>query len=207
MPNNKQFNIDISKRPDFKYIIDTIPSNTRVLDLGCGDGELLYLLKQKNIRGQGIEKDEASIYKCIEKGVIVHHGDIDDGLKHHRDKSFDYVILNQTIQETRRPGEIIIECMRIGKKVIIVFPNFANWQIRWMILFKGATPVTDLLPYRWFDTPNLHFLSVTDFIDFCKLKNITIEDRAFFSNQKKVVFQPNYFSKLALFIITETVVV
>ncbi|MCB1159891.1 MAG: methionine biosynthesis protein MetW [Leptospiraceae bacterium] len=188
-------------RPDFQFILDLISPGTRVLDLGCGDGELLFLLKQKGVRGQGIEKNAKSIYKCIEKGVIVHHGDIDDGLNHHPDASFDYVILNQTIQETRNPGAIIRECLRIGKKVIVVFPNFGHWKIRWMILFKGETPVTSLLPYRWFDTPNLHFLSVIDFADFCKLNEIKVEKEAYFSDQRRIRFQPNYFSKLALFVL------
>ena len=124
-------------RLDFQYILDLISTGYRVLDLGCGDGDLLYLLKKKGVRGQGIEKDENCIYKCIERGVTVHHGDLDEGLKHHIKKSFDYVILNQTIQETHNPGNIIKDCLRIGKKVIVVFPNFAHWRNRFKF-YSGA---------------------------------------------------------------------
>ncbi|MBP6738567.1 MAG: methionine biosynthesis protein MetW [Leptospiraceae bacterium] len=190
-------------RPDFQYILDLIPTGYRVLDLGCGDGDLLYLLKKKGVRGQGIEKNEDCIYKCIERGVIVHHGDLDEGLKHHIKKSFDYVILNQTIQETHNPGNIIKDCLRIGKKVIVVFPNFAHWKNRLQILFRGITPVTDNLPYRWYNTPNLHFLSITDFEEFCIVQKFKIEDTAFFSDKNRILFRPNLFAKLALFVLSE----
>ena len=190
-------------RPDFQYILDLIPTGYRVLDLGCGDGDLLYLLRKKGVRGQGIEKNEDCIYKCIERGVIVHHGDLDEGLKHHIKKSFDYVILNQTIQETHNPGNIIKDCLRIGKKVIVVFPNFAHWKNRLQILFRGITPVTDNLPYRWYNTPNLHFLSITDFEEFCIVQKFKIEDTAFFSDKNRILFRPNLFAKLALFVLSE----
>lgn len=190
-------------RLDFQYILDMIPTGYRVLDLGCGDGDLLYLLKKKGVRGQGIEKDEECIYKCIERGVIVHHGDLDEGLKHHIKKSFDYVILNQTIQETHSPGNIIKDSLRIGKKVIVVFPNFAHWRNRLQILFRGKTPVTDNLPYRWYNTPNLHFLSITDFEEFCEVQKIKIEESAFFSDTSRITASPNLFAKLALFILSE----
>lgn len=179
--------------------MNAISPGSRVLDLGCGNGDLLYLLSQKGIRGQGIEKDEDAIVECIRKGVYVHHGDIDEGLEHHEDKRFDYVILNQTIQETRHPGDIIKECLRIGKRVIIVFANFGYWEVRFKILLGGKTPVTDLLPYRWFDTPNLHFLSVLDFEEFCQIRGFTVEDRAFFRDFKQITVRPNFFAKLALF--------
>ncbi len=189
------------KRPDFHFIYNLIPSGSRVLDLGCGDGDLLYLLKQKKIKGQGIEKDEDSIYKCIAKGLVVHHGDLDEGLGHHLDKSFDYVILNQTIQETRNPGKVILEALRIGKKIIVGFPNFGYWVVRFKILFFGETPITDILPYRWYNTPNLHFLSTLDFEEFCKTQKISIEEKVFFTGQKKVYFRPNFFAKLALYVL------
>lgn len=191
------------ERLDFEFIYEYIPSGARVLDLGCGDGDLLYLLKQKKIRGQGIEKDEESIYKCVEKGLIVHHGDLDEGLEHHLDKSFDFVILNQTIQETRHPGKVILEALRIGKKVLVGFPNFGYWQIRFQLLFTGATPITDILPYRWYNTPNLHFLSSIDFEEFCESQQICIEKKVFFSKNKKIYFRPNFFAKLALYVIAK----
>jgi methionine biosynthesis protein MetW len=196
--------IDISNRPDFQHIVDVIPQNSRVLDLGCGDGSLLAILKQNKIMGLGIEKDEAEIYKCIEKGVIVHHGDLDGGLDHHLDKSFDYVILNQSIQETRNPGNVIKESLRIGKKVIVCFPNFGHWMIRLVVLLNGRTPVTKLLPYLWFNTPNLHFLSIKDFEEYCITQNYYVEDSKFFSEKTKIKIFPNFFAKLALFIITES---
>ena len=196
--------IDISNRPDFQHIVDVIPQNSRVLDLGCGDGSLLAVLKKNKIMGLGIEKDEAEIYKCIEKGVIVHHGDLDGGLDHHLDKSFDYVILNQSIQETRNPGNVIKESLRIGKKVIVCFPNFGHWMIRLIVLLNGRTPVTKLLPYLWFNTPNLHFLSIKDFEEYCITQNYYVEDSKFFSERTKIKIFPNFFAKLALFIITES---
>ena len=195
--------IDISNRPDFQHIVDVIPQNSRVLDLGCGDGSLLAILKKNKIMGLGIEKDEAEIYKCIEKGVIVHHGDLDGGLDHHLDKSFDYVVLNQSIQETRNPGNVIKESLRIGKKVIVCFPNFGHWMIRLIVLLNGRTPVTNLLPYLWFNTPNLHFLSIKDFEEYCIVQNYYVEDSKFFSERTKIQIFPNFFAKLALFIITE----
>ncbi len=189
------------ERLDFKFIYNLIPEQSRVMDLGCGDGRLLALLKEKKIKGQGLEKNEDCIYKCIEKGVLVHHGDLDSGLDHHLDKSFDYVILNQTVQETKNPGNVIKESLRIGKKAILVFPNFGYWRIRTGILFTGETPVTDLLPYHWYNTPNLHFLSIQDFIDYCETQKYTIETSAFFCNNSTVRFRPNFFAKLALFVI------
>lgn len=133
--------------------------------------------------------------------MYVHHGDIDDGLKHHLDHSFDFVILNQTIQQTLNPGEIIKECLRIGKQVIIVFPNFSHWQIRSSILLSGKTPVTELMPFHWYDTPNLHYLSGKDFEDFCDFERIKVLHRAFFNRTRQIKLFPNLFATLALFVI------
>ncbi|MCB1189055.1 MAG: methionine biosynthesis protein MetW [Leptospiraceae bacterium] len=190
-------------RPDFRFILDLIVPGARVLDLGSGNGELLILLEKRGVKGQGLEKNEECIYKCIEQGLIVHHGDLDDGLKHHLTKSFDYVILNQIIQETQYPGGAIKESLRIGKKVIVVFPNFGHWKIRWKILLNGKTPVTRLLPYRWYDTPNLHYLSVIDFLEFCKINHIKVEITAYFSGRRRIFFKPNLFSCIALFVLKE----
>ncbi len=193
--------LDLTNRPDISYIAKLIQPGERILDLGCGFGELMLLLKRNGVKVQGIEKDDRCIIQCVKRGLYVHHGDIDDGLQHHLDKSFDYVILNQTIQQTLNPGDIIKECLRIGKKVIIVFPNFSHWQIRISILFSGKTPVTDLMPFRWYDTPNLHFLSNQDFDDFCEIQKIKVLKTASFNDKNEIHILPNLFAKLTLFLI------
>jgi methionine biosynthesis protein MetW len=193
--------LDLTHRPDISYIAKLIQPGERILDLGCGFGELMILLKRQGVKVQGIEKDDKCIIQCVKRGLYVHHGDIDDGLQHHLDRSFDYVILNQTIQQTLNPGDIIKECLRIGKKVIIVFPNFSHWQIRFSILVSGKTPVTDLMPFHWYDTPNLHYLSAKDFSDFCTVEKIKVLKTTYFNLKQEIKFLPNLTSKLALFVI------
>lgn len=190
-------------RADHRVILELINSRSSVLDLGCGTGELLcVLIKEKNARGQGIEIDEQAIYKCVAKGLNVFHGDIDSGLAEYQDKSFDYVILNQSFQQVKKPDVVLREALRVGKKVIVAFPNFAYYRARLQIFFKGKTPITPSLPYEWCDTPNLHFLSISDFIEYCRKRNINIEESVFIGKNERIKIFPNWFALVGLFLIS-----
>ncbi len=194
-------------RPDYNIILDWIKNDSSVLDLGCHEGELLSLIvKEKNVRAQGIEIDEQAIYKCVELGLSVSHQDIDNGLSEYGDESFDYVILNQSIQQVKRPDVVLKESLRVGKEVIIGFPNFAHFIARLQIFFRGRTPVTPSLPYQWYETPNLHFLSISDFMDYCQRQNIRIQRRAFLSNDRMTGMTnilPNLLAQNGLFLISK----
>lgn len=189
---------------DYQIIYKIVEPGSRVLDLGCGSGDLMYVLaKEKNAKVQGIELDEQAIYQCVEKGMSVFHGDIDSGLPEYPDKSFDYVILNQSLQEAKRAEFVLDNALRVGKNVIVGFPNFAHFYSRAMLLFRGKAPITESLPYRWYNTPNLHFLSISDFKDFCVRKNITVEQTYYLGEKKQVHFWPNLLALNALFVITK----
>ncbi|OPY74498.1 MAG: hypothetical protein A4E64_02250 [Syntrophorhabdus sp. PtaU1.Bin058] len=191
-------------RPDYLAILDLIFPGSSVLDLGCGNGDLLALLeKERKVRGQGIEIDDEAVFNCVAKGLNVFHGDIDTGLSEYGDRSFDYVILNQTFQQVRKPDTVLQEAMRVGERVIIGIPNFAHIDARFQIFFKGKTPVTPSLPYEWHDTPNLHFLSILDFYEYCKQRDITIKETFFFGAHRKVRFLPNLFARTGIFIISK----
>lgn len=185
---------------DHKIIGDLIEPGSMVLDLGCGDGELLeYLVAEKEVKGSGVEINEDAIYRCVEKGLSVSHGDIDSGLKEYPDSLFDYVIFNQTMQQVYSPAEALNEAFRVGKKVIVGFPNFCYVNARLQIFFAGHVPVTPSLPYSWYDTPNLHFLSIKDFEAFCRKQEIRIEKRIFLNEKRIVRLFPNLFALNAIF--------
>lgn len=189
---------------EHRVISEMIKESSSVLDLGCGDGSLLKLLeKERSVKGQGIEIDESSVYKCVEKGVSVFHGDIETGLMNYPDNAFDYVILNQSMQETKRVDYVLNEAFRVGENVIIGFPNFANLYARFRLFFRGKTPVTQALPYRWYDTPNLHFLSISDFKEYCRSKEINIKTSRFLRGGKEVIFWPNLFADVGIFVVNK----
>ena len=189
-------------RADHKYILEMIEPNTHVLDLGCGDGELLSLLmKHRNCRATGIEIDEKAIYNCVARGVTVSHGDIDSGLEDYGDKRFDYVILNESLQEVLNPEKVILEALRVGKKVIVGIPNFCNISARLQIFFLGQVPVTKGLPYKWYNTPNLRFLSIKDFRHFCAERRITVAREIAIGLNKEVFFKRNLFAYVGVFLL------
>ena len=192
-------------RLDHRVIYKIVEPNSRVFDLGCGNCDLLYFLaSEKNAKVQGIELSEEAIYKCVEKWLSVFHSDIDSGLIEYPDKSFDYVILNQSMQEVKKVDFVLQEALRVGKKVIVGFPNFAYISARLRLFFQGKSPVTRSLPYHWYDTPNLHFLSIDDFKDFCAEKNIKILEAYHLGKKGLIRFWPNLFDLNTIFVVTQS---
>jgi len=184
---------------NYRIISDIIEPGAKVLDLGCGSGELLQLLKTtKNVQGRGVEINNDNLIKCIEKGLSVFQGDIDEGLKEYQDKSFDYVILNQTLQWTHRPEYVIQEMLRVGRKVVISFPNFAYWKVRSQLFFLGKMPKSSILPFEWYNTPNIHLLTIVDFLEFCRARQIKVLDRICMTKAgiKNNIFYKSFFNLL-----------
>ena len=160
---------------EFKIIANLLPPQSRILDVGCGDGTLIEaLIKEKNIDARGIELGEDNVKACISKGLSVIEGNAETELNQFPDKAFDYVILSQTLQAFYQPENVLEQLLRIGHKVIVSIPNFGYWQIRTNLLLFGKMPITKSLPYSWYDTPNLHMCSIKDFYQFCEKKKIKI---------------------------------
>src|SRR3972149_8158148 len=191
-------------RVDHEVIMGWIEKGASVLDLGCGDGELLSrLIEEKQVHAQGIEISEQAIHHCVARGLSVFQEDIDTGLAVYADKSFDYVMLNQTFQQVKKPDFVLKEALRVGKKAIVGFPNFVHYRARFQLFFRGKVPVTASLPYEWYDTPNLHFLSIADFIGYCKKRDIRVEQAAFIGKNRKVRLFPNLFAETGLFLLSK----
>ncbi|MEZ5530536.1 MAG: methionine biosynthesis protein MetW [Porticoccaceae bacterium] len=191
-------------RIDLDIIPQWIAPSSRVLDLGCGDGTLLQMLKQqKGVEGYGLEIDPDKITNCIARGVNVVEADLDKGLTQFTDKSFDTVVMTQALQAMRFPHLVLDEMLRVGKECIITFPNFGNWRARFYLLTRGRMPVTKQLTYQWYDTPNIHFCTVDDFEALCVEKGIRTLHREFVAarlpdRQIKGIW-PNLFSETAIY--------
>ena len=186
------------------FIGDWIKENSRVLDLGCGDGSLLETLTNKHqVRGYGLEIDPDSISQCIDRGVNVIEQDLNEGLENFADASFDTVVMMQTLQALRYPHLVLDEMLRIGKQCIVTFPNFGHWRTRADLVFSGRKPVTKRLSYQWYDTPNIHFFTYKDFEALCVERNINIVNRNFVGGRASDLgldsIWPNLFAHTAVY--------
>ena len=187
-----------------RVISEWIKEDSSLLDLGCGTGDLLSsLVKQKNVKAQGIEISEEAVQSCVAAGLSVIQQDIDVGLSEYRTKSFDYVVLNQTFQQVKKPDFVLKEALRVGNRVIVGFPNFCYITDRFQIFFRGRVPVTPSLPYEWYDTPNLHFLSIADFNDYCKQREIKVEKSEFLARNGRRRFLPNLVAEIGLYLLSK----
>lgn len=170
----------------YEYIIDMVHQGSAVLDLGCGDCRLLELLaERRGSRGRGVDHDDQMIQECIRRGISVFHGDLDEGLKDHPTGSYDVVVLSLTLQMIHKPRDLIQEMLRVGKKAIITFPNFAHLVNRIQLGVLGHMPVNRHIPYQWYDTPNIHFFTYRDFMDLCGDMGVTIERTVYFKYGKE----------------------
>ncbi len=196
-------------RLNYSIITDIIDEGAKVLDLGCGDGTLLAkLVKEKLVKGIGVEINQDSVIASLEKGLSIIQGDIDAGLKEFGDREYDWVLLNQTLQTTEKSDYVIDEMLRVGKKVVVSFPNFAYWKIRFHLFFMGKMPKSKVLPFSWYDTPNIHLLTVNDFYDFCKKREIKILKSVFMTKANVKTnfvtrFFSNFFAEEVIFVISK----
>ena len=196
-------------KKEFKIIAQLIENNTRVLDVGCGDGTLMKHLKDnKSIDTRGLEISKNNVQTCIGKGLAVIEGNAEKDLSQFANQSFDYVILSQTLQAMVKPKKVLLELLRIGSKAIVSFPNFGHWKIRLQLLLTGKMPVTESLPYAWYDTPNIHFFTIQDFQNLCIDLNIVIEKSIGLSTKGKQFDIPlgisgaNLFTLEAIFLLS-----
>ena len=193
---------EVLGRSDYAIIGEIVEPNTKVLDLGCGEGELLqWLAENKGVDARGVEISSSRVQRAIARGVSVYQGDIDEGLADYPDQAFDYVVLSQTLQQTHRPLKVLHEMLRVGRRVIVAFPNFGHWTVRLTMLVGGGAPKTRLFPYNWYDSPNIHFLTVSDFESLITAERLAVERRYFLAGRHKVRVMPNLLAEVAVYLI------
>lgn len=196
---------EVLNRSDYAIMGEIVEPGSKVLDLGCGEGELLeWLIDNKQVRASGVEISRERVQQAIARGVSVYQGDIDQGLIDYPAKNFDYVILSQTLQQTLKPLKVLKEMLRVGKRIIVAFPNFGHWSVRLSHLVSGRSPRTGLFPYDWYDSPNIHFLTVDDFEDLCRDQRWTIDKRYFLSGNRPVSMFPNLLAEIAVYLVRES---
>jgi methionine biosynthesis protein MetW len=188
-------------RSDFAIISDLVEPGTRVLDLGCGEGELLeWLALNKNVDARGVEISGSRVQRAIARGVSVYQGDIDEGLADYPDQAFDYIILSQTLQETRHPLRVLSEMLRVGKRAIVAFPNFSHWSMRVAHMFTGRAPKTKLFPHNWYDSPNIHYLTINDFEELAQKQRWVVERSIFLAGHRTIKRFPNLMAEVAVYL-------
>jgi len=201
-PRKLAFVRELLGRRDYAIIGDIVEPGTKVLDLGCGGGELLqWLAENKGVEARGVEISGERVRRAISRGVSAYQGDIDQGLADYPAQAFDYVILSQTLQETRHPRQVLAEMLRVGRRAIVAFPNFGHWRMRLSMLASGRAPRTKLFPYEWYESPNIHFLTVHDFEDLAAAEGLTVERRYFLAGRRKVTLLPNLLAEVAVFLV------
>ena len=195
-------------KKEFRIIADLIEKNSRVLDVGCGDGELMsFILNNISNDIRGIEISKSNVQKCISKGLTVIEGDAEKDLFQFPDSSYDFVVLSQTLQAFLNPEKVLDELLRVGRKAIVTIPNFGHWRVRLNLLFKGTMPITKTLPHKWHNTPNLHMCTIKDFSNFCEdkkinfIKSLALNKERVLNISKSNLEIRNFFSDLGIFLI------
>lgn len=194
---------DLLAREDHRIIANMIGEASTVLDLGCGEGDLLaWLARHKRIEARGVEIAPKKVRRCVELGLSVYQGDINQGLADYPDACFDYVILSQTLQVVRHPLELMREMRRVGRRIVVAFPNFGHWSVRLSLLRTGKAPRTGHLPYQWYDSPNIRVLTILDFEDLLRQEGLRAEQSCFLRRGRRVASQPNLLADSAIYLLS-----